>query len=186
MSTATASRWSTLALSPHGSKGSAMPLLIALTQLPPVLEGLGKRGGGGLSQRGLGIDVEIAVVRMLLAKIVAGMKLGFVPSQHLLQLLDEVLQVLASKFPAEPKHQTCYLAHGGESLGNLAGSLTNGFGKRDFTAFLLFQSSPTPSPHSEPQATQINHRRTRSRGRKQKCQLPPSFQQIIALTKDSF
>jgi hypothetical protein len=101
-------------------------------------------------------------------------------------LLDEVLQVLASKFPAEPKHQTCYLTHGGESLGNLAGSLKRDLGKRDSTAFLLLQSSPIPQPGSASQAIQTNRRVARSRGRKQKYQLPPSFQQIIALKKGSF
>jgi hypothetical protein len=112
-----------------------MPLVIAGTQLLPVQGGLGRRSRGGLSQRSLGINVKIAVVWMLLAKIVAGMNLGFASGEDLLQLLDEVLQVLASKFPAEPKHQTCYLTHGGESLGNRAGSLKGDFGKRDFTAF---------------------------------------------------
>jgi hypothetical protein len=141
MNTVTARRRGACALSPHGSQGSAMPLLIAVTQLLPVQGGLGRRSPRGLSQRGLGIDVKITVVRMLLAKIVAGMDLGFVPGEDLLQLLDEVLQVLASKFPAEPKHQTCYLAHGGESLGNLAGSLQGDFGKRDSTAFCFFSQA---------------------------------------------
>ena len=54
-----------------------MPPVIADTQLPPVQGGLGRRNRRGLSQRGLGIDVRIAVVRMLLAKIVAGMDFGF-------------------------------------------------------------------------------------------------------------
>jgi hypothetical protein len=186
MSTAAAGRQGACTLSPHGSKGSAMPPLIAVTQLLPVQGGLGRRRRGGLNQRGLGIDVKIAVVRMLLAKIVAGMNLRLAPGQDLLQLLDEVLQVLASKFPAEPKHQTCYLTHGGESLGNLAGSLQGDLGKRDFTAFLLLQSSPIAQPDSASQTNQTNRRVTQSRGRNQKYQLPPSFQQIIALKKRSF
>ncbi len=186
MSTAAAGRQGACTLSPHGSKGSAMPPLIAVTQLLPVQGGLGRRRRRRLNQRGLRIDVKIAVVRMLLAKIVAGMEFGFAPGEDLLQLLDEVLQVLASKFPAEPKYQTCYLTHGGESLGNLAGSLKGGFGKRDFTAFLLIQSSPIPQPDSAPQTNQTNRRVTQGRGRNQKYQLPPSFQQIIALKKRSF
>jgi len=151
MSTATVGRRGAFALSPYGSKRSAMPLLIAVTQLLPVPGGLGRRRRGGLNQRGLGIDVKIAVVRMLLAKIVAGMNLGLAPGEDLPQLLDEILQVLASKFPAEPKHQTCYLTHGGESLGNLAGSLKGDLGKRDFTAFLLLPSSPISQPALRPQ-----------------------------------
>jgi hypothetical protein len=186
MSTATVGRRGVCALSPYGSKGSAMPLLIAVTQLLPVQGGLGRRRRGGLNQRGLGIDAKIAVVRMLLAKIVAGMNLGLAPGEDLLQLLNEVLQVLASKFPAEPKHQTCYLTHGGESLGNLAGSLQGDLGKRDFTAFLLLPSSPIAQPDSASQTNQTNRRVTQSRGRNQKYQLPPSFQQIIALKKRSF
>jgi hypothetical protein len=60
---------------------------------------------------------------MLLPKVVAGMDLGFVRCQNLGQLLDEVSQVRAGKFPTEPKHQTCYSAYGGESFRNLTGSL---------------------------------------------------------------
>jgi hypothetical protein len=186
MSTATVGRRGACALSPYGSQGSAMPLLIAVTQLQPVPGGLRRRRRGGLNQRGLGIDVKIAVVRMLLAEVVARLRLGLSSGENLLQFSNELLQVLASKFPAEPKHQTCYLTHGGESLGNLAGSLKGDFGKRDFTAFLLLQSSPIAQPDSAPQTNQTNRRVTQSRGRNQKYQIPPSFQQIIALKKRSF
>ena len=141
---------------------------------------------GRLRQGSQGIDVEIAIVRMLLAKVVAGLRLGLTPGENLPQLIDEVLQFLAGKFPTEPKHQSCYLAHGGESLGNLAGSLKGDFGKRDFTAFLLLQSSPIAQPDSASQTNQTNRRVKQSRGRNQKYQLPPSFQQIIALKKRSF
>ncbi len=51
------------------------------TQLLPVQSGLRRREGGRLGQGSLGIDVEIAVVRVLLAKVVAGMDLGFVPGE---------------------------------------------------------------------------------------------------------
>ena len=67
------------------------------------------------------------------------MDLGCAAGPDLLQWLDEVWQVLAGKFPTEPKHQLCYLAHGGESLGNLAGSLKGDFGKSDSTAFIVFR-----------------------------------------------
>jgi hypothetical protein len=60
---------------------------------------------------------------MLLAKIVTGLRLGLTSGENLLEFVDEVLQVLAGKFPAEPKRQSCYLAHGGDSLRNLVGSL---------------------------------------------------------------
>jgi hypothetical protein len=167
-----------------------MPVLITVTQLLPVQGGLGRRRRGGLSERGLGINVKIAVVRMLLAKIVAGMEFGFVPGEDLLQLLDEVLQVLASKFPAEPKHQTCYLTHGGESLGNLVGSLKGDLGKRDFTAFFTRrQPLPRKFPPECTQPPRLTHGprlRTSARGRKQKCQLLPRTQQNIDSKKESF
>jgi hypothetical protein len=134
----------------------------------------------------LGIDAKIAVVRMLLAEVIAGLRLGLPPGENLLQLLDKFLQVLAGKFPTKPKYQSWYAAHGGESLGNLAGSLTADFAKRDFTAFLLLPSSPISQPGSASPANQNNPRVTQSRGRNQKRQLPPSFQQIIALKKRSF
>jgi len=186
MSTARVGRRGACTLSPHGSQGSAMPVLITVTQLLPVQSGLGRRSGGGLNQRGLGIDVKIAVVRMLLAKIVARLRFGLSSGENLLQLLDKFLQILASKFPAKPKYQSWYAAHGGESLGNLAGSLKGDLGKRDFTAFLLLQSSPIVQPDSAPQTNQNNRSVTQSRGRNRKYQLPSSFQQIIALKKRSF
>ena len=117
-----------------------MLALILSTQLLPVQGGLRRRGG--LSQRGLGIDVEIAVVRMLLAEVVARLRLGLTSGEDLLELFDKVLQVLASKFSAEPKYQSWYAAHGGESLGNLAGSLKGDLGKRDFTAFFTRRQLP--------------------------------------------
>jgi hypothetical protein len=183
MSTATAGRQGAYALSPHRSKGPAMLLLIAVTQLLPVQGGPARRRSGGLSQRGLRIDVEIAVVRMLLAKIVARLRLGLSPGEDLLQLVDKFLQVLAGKFPTEPKYQAWYAAHGGESLGNLAGSLEGDFAKRDYTAFLLLRSSPNAQPGSAPQACKIQHRVARSRGRKQKAQLPSVIQRIIGSRK---
>ena len=166
-----------------------MLALILSTQLLPVQGGLGSRRGG-LSQRGLGIDVEIAVVRMLLAKVVARLRLGLTPGEDLLQLFDKVLQILASKFPAEPKYQAWYAAHGGESLGNLAGSLTSGFGKRDFTAF--FTRRQLPSRKLQPECTQPSRLTMDpsslrlAGGRKQKCQLLPRIQQNMGLMKESF
>jgi hypothetical protein len=65
---------------------------------------------------------------MFLAEVVARLDLGLTVGENLLQLLDELLQLCASKFSAEPKHQACYVGHGGESLGNLVGSLHGGFG----------------------------------------------------------
>ena len=63
------------------------------------------------------------VVRMLLAEVVARLNLGLALGEDLLQLLDQLLQLCSSKFFAEPKDQACYVGHGGEPLGNLAGSL---------------------------------------------------------------
>jgi hypothetical protein len=112
-----------------------MLALILSTQLLPIRVRLGWWRGGRLEQGRAGIDLEIAIVRMLLAEVVAGLRFGLTSGENRLQLLDKLLQVLASKFPTKAKHQSWYAAHGGESLGNLAGSPTRGFGKRDFTAF---------------------------------------------------
>ena len=100
-----------------------MLTLILSAQLLPVQGGRSGRDGRQLGQGSAGIDVEIAIVRMLLAEVVARLRFGLSSGEDLLQLLDEFLQILTSKFPAEPKYQAWYAAHGGESLGNLAGSL---------------------------------------------------------------
>ena len=119
---------------------SAVLALVLNQQLPPIQSAAGRRGR--LGQGGQGIDVEVAIVRMLLAKVVAGLRLGLTPGENRLQLLDQFLQILAGKFSAEPKHPSWYVAHGGESLGNLAGSLLGDMGKRDFTAFFAFRQVP--------------------------------------------
>jgi hypothetical protein len=74
---------------------------------------------------------------MLLAKVVAGLRLGLTPGENVLQLINELLQVLAGKFPAEPKHQSWYLAHGGDSLRNLAGSWKVGLERESSPPFLF-------------------------------------------------
>jgi hypothetical protein len=127
---------------------------------------------------------------MLLAEVVTRLKFGFAPSQDLLQLRDEVFQVLAGKFLTEPKHQSCYLAHGGESLGNLAGSLMGGFAKRDFTAFFACrQLRPRKLPPECGKPSWLANRprlTTPAGGRNQKCQFLPRIQQNIGLKKESF
>ena len=145
---------------------------------------------GRLRQGSQGIDVEIAIVRMLLAKVVAGLRLGLTPGENLPQLIDEVLQFLAGKFPTEPKHQSCYLAHGGESLGNLAGSLMADFRKRDFTAFFacrqLLPREFQPECGKPSWLTNRPRLTTSAGGRNQKCQFLPRIQQNIGLEKESF
>ena len=122
-----------------GSQRAAVLALVLLQQLPPVRR---PGGRGRLGQGRQGIDIEVAVIRMLLAKVVTRLRLGLTAGEDLLQLLDEFLQILTGKFSAEPKHQSWYVAHGGESLGNLAGSLLGDMGKRDFTAFFAFRQVP--------------------------------------------
>ena len=118
-----------------------MVSLILSTQLPPVQGGGGGSEGGGLGQGSERIDVEIAIVGMLLAKVVAGLRLGLTSGENLLQLMDELLQFLAGKFLAEPKHEAWYVAHGGESLGNLAGSLKRMLERETSPPFLLAVNS---------------------------------------------
>jgi hypothetical protein len=105
-----------------GSQRPTLDALVIGTQLPPVQGGRGGRGARWLGQGRLGINVKIAVVRMLLAEVVARLNLRLAPGQDLLQFLDEFLQIRAGEFSAEPKDQSWYLAHGGESLGNPASS----------------------------------------------------------------
>src|SRR5262250_246192 len=111
--------------------------LILSPQRPPVQGRGGRSQGRRLGQGGQRIDVEIAIVRMLLAKIVAGLGLGLTPGEDLLQLVDKLLQVLAGKFPAQPKHQSWYLAHGGDSLRNLTGSWKDGWERESPPPFLF-------------------------------------------------
>ena len=95
-------------------------------------------------------------MRMLLAKVIARLRLRLGVGEDSLQLLDERLQILAGKFPAEPKHETWYVAHGGD-FSNLAGSLHDEMGKRDFTAFLRGRQVPLTPFHRPPRdADQLN------------------------------
>jgi hypothetical protein len=166
-----------------------MLALILSTQLLPVQGGLGRRRGG-LSQRGLGIDVEIAVVRMLLAEVVARLRLGLTPGENLLQLLDKFLQILAGKFPAEPKHQSWYAAHGGESLGNRGGFPDEWFGKERLHRFFYSPSTPTAEAparsHTGSRLADAPQLTAPLGGRKQKCRLLPRIQQNTGLKRKSF
>jgi hypothetical protein len=117
---------------------------------------------------------------MLLAKVVAGLRLGLTPGENLLEFADELLQVLTGKFAAEPKNQSWYRAHGGESLGNLAGSRQGDFGKRDSTAFLFLRSSPNPQPGSAPQACKIQRSSPEARGESTNPSFPQPFNELSA------
>jgi hypothetical protein len=129
-------------------------------------------------------------VRVLLAEVVARLRFGLTSGEDLLQLMDKLLQVLAGKFPTKPKYQSWYAAHGGESLGNLAGSLTGGFAKRHFTA--LFTRRQLPPQEFQPECGNPSWLTNRPRlttpagGRKQKCQLLPRIQQTIGLKEERF
>ena len=177
------------AASANGRQRSTMLTLILSTQLLPVQGGLGRRRGG-LSQGGLGIDVEIAVVRMLPAEVVARLRLGLTSGEDLLQLFDKVLQILASKFPAEPKYQSWYAAHGGESLGNRGGFPDECFGKERLHRLFYSLSTPPAEAPARLQTGLPTHKCTPAhcapRGRKQKCRLLPRIQQNIGLKKESF
>ena len=126
---------------PNRRQRSVVLALVLNQQLPPVQSAGGRRGR--LPQGSQRIDVEIAIVWMLLAKVVARFRLGLTPGENLLQLIDQLLQILAGKFPTEPKYESWYLAHGGESLGNLAGSLHGELGKERLHRLFDLPSSPT-------------------------------------------
>ena len=127
---------------------------------------------------------------MLLAKVVARLRLGLTPGENVLQLINELLQVLTGKFPAEPKHQSWYLAHGGDSLGNLAGSLKGGLERESPPPFLFAvksdrRNSALKLEWGKPPCLANRPPAHRRRGRKQKRQDPPEIQQIIGLKKES-
>ena len=130
-----------------------MLALILSTQLLPVQAGCGGWWSGRLREGSAGIDVEIAIVRMLLAEVVARLRFGLTSSENLLRLFDKILQILASKFAAEPKYQTWHAAHGGESLGNLAGSLMVVVQRETSPPFSLAVNSHAKAP------APITHRR---------------------------
>ena len=128
---------------PNRRQWTTVVALILSTQWLPVQSRRGRRDSGRcLGQGSQGIDGEIAVVRMLLAKVVAGLRLGLTPGENLFQFVDQLLQFLAGKFPAEPKHQAWYLAHGGDSLSGTGGFLEGGLGKRESTAFFVCRQVP--------------------------------------------
>ncbi len=133
-----------------------------------------------------GIDIEIAIVRMLLAEVITGMHRGVAPGQDLLQLLDRILQVIGGKFSAGPQHQRYYLAHGGGSLENLGGCLKGGSGKKHSTVFFIPGSSTIPQSCSAYQACKIHRSAAQSRGSKQKYRFPSAVQQIIGSRKEMF
>ena len=117
---------------------------ILSTQLLPVQGGGERWRSGWLGEGSAGIDVEIAIVWMLLAEVVARLRFGLSSGENLLQLLDKFLQVLAGKFPTEPKYQAWYAAHGGESLGNLASSAKEGL-RRETSPLSSFLIKPDPA-----------------------------------------
>ena len=161
-----------------GGERSMVLALKLFAQLPPV-ESAG--GRGRLSEGRLGIHGEVAVMRMLLAKVIARLRLRLGVGEDSLQLLDERLQILAGKFPAEPKHETWYVAHGGESLGEPGSSWHDEMGKRDFTAFLRGRQVPLTPFHRPPRdADQLNLHmwadRPQKGGRKPKSSYLPHIQ----------
>jgi len=153
----------------------------------------GRRGGGDggrLCQGSQGIDVEVAIVGMLLAKVAAGLRLRLPPGENLFEFVDELLQFLAGKFLAEPKHQSWYLAHGGDSLRDLAGSCKVGLERESPPPFLLAvksrRSSTPKAKRGKPPCLSHRPRLIAAGGRRQKRQHSPEIQQIIALRKESF
>jgi hypothetical protein len=131
-------------------------------------------------------------MRMLLAKVVAGLRLGLMPGENLLQLIDELLQVLAGKFPAEPKHQSWYLAHGGDSLRNLAGSWKVGWERESPPPFLFAVKSDRRNSALQPERGKLPCLPDRqwvdafAGGESKKASIPKKIQQIIGLKKESF
>src|ERR1700757_2727423 len=118
-----AARWRCLTpVTLYRSKGSVTRFLVADTQLLPVQRGRSWMGLGRLSQGSPGIDIEIAIMRMLLAEIIAGSNLGFPLRENLLELTEDLFQFLTGKGFTKPQHKSCYFAQGGGSPWNWTGS----------------------------------------------------------------
>jgi hypothetical protein len=94
-------------------------------------------GLGRLSQGSPGIDIEIAIMRMLLAEIIAGSNLGFPLRENLLELTDDLFQFLTGKVFTKPQHKSCYFAQGGGSPWNWTGSFDS-LQKRETSPPLAF------------------------------------------------
>jgi hypothetical protein len=127
----------TTAASFHRCQRPSVGALVIGTQRLPARLRLRRRNDRRLSKRCLGIDVKVAVMRMLLTKVVARVNLGLAPGQHFAQLLDESFEVGVGEFSAEPKDNPCYFVHGGESLGNLVSSTSNGLRRETSPPFSL-------------------------------------------------
>jgi len=125
------------------SQGSVMGFLVGGTQLLPVQRGRGGKRLGGLSQGSLGIDIEIAIVRMLLAEIIAGSNLGSPLRENLLELTEDLFQFLTGKLFTKPQHKSCYFAQGGGSPWNLVGSFDS-FQRKETSPPLAFSVKRNP------------------------------------------
>jgi hypothetical protein len=120
---------------------------------------------------------------------IAGTALGFAPRGNLRRLLDELPQVLAGKFSAEPKHQACHLAQGEVSLEKLADSLKDDLRRQSpppSSFFLkpdprLCPSSPERSPSSS-QANQLRFSDAAAAPRREKAEMPASHKQFNKVT----
>jgi hypothetical protein len=121
-----------------------MSFLVGGAQLLPVQHGPGGKRLGRLDQGSQGIDIEIAVMRVLLAEIIAGWNLGFPFGENLLELADDLFQFLTGKFFAKPQHKSCYFAQGGGSPWNLAGSFDS-FQSKETSPPLVFPVKRNPS-----------------------------------------
>jgi len=98
-----------------GVKSSTLLLCIVGAQPLPIQDGLCRGGNSRLGQRSQRVDVELAIVGMLVVKIVSGFDLGFSLREDLLKAADDFFQLLARELIAEPQNKSCYFGHGGLS-----------------------------------------------------------------------
>jgi hypothetical protein len=129
------------------SQRSAAGFQVLGTELLPVQGRLKSRR---LSEGSFRVDKEIAVVRVLLAKIIAGWDLGLGIGQQFSELANQLFQFRAAKFSAQPKDKACYFVHGGWSPRNWASSL-NVYSRTETQPLFTFpvKSSPTLSLRTE-------------------------------------
>jgi hypothetical protein len=121
---------------------------------------------------------------MLLAEVVARLRLRLTPGENLLEFVDELLQVLAGEFPAQPKRQSCYLVHGGDSLGNLVGSRKDVWEKESPPPFLLAvksrSSSTLKAKWGKPPCRPHRPRLTAAGGESKNRSIPQKFNRLSA------
>jgi len=98
-------------LSSDRHKRSAVLSFVLGEKLAPVERRSGDIRLRSLSQRRLGINGKLPIVRMLLAKIIAWFDVGIAIGRHINQACDNLLNLPASELRTDPNDEPNNLAH---------------------------------------------------------------------------